>query len=369
MPQHNQHIIVLGAGYAGLMAALRLATKTNADITIINATDTFNERVRNHQLAARQRIGEHPLADLLRGTRIRFLQGTVTALHLAQRRITVQTETGQRDGGYDYLVYALGSHVRTADVPGVRDHAYTLDYRSVIALAERLPEVAERVADGNILRPRSVREFLSAGVMEDFALLPSVSGTPQGGVISPLLANIVLNVLDQRLTLAGYRFVRYADDFVVLCQSRAQAEQALVFVDTTLRQELGLSLSPTKTKATNFVKGFDSRSVGFHLTRRKASVRPKSIEKLKDRIREITTRCHNLDQTTIQKLNRVLIGFAHYFALPFATLRTQFVELDCWIRLRVRAMKFKRINRGDNRRWLTRCLTRMGLVSLVAQLA
>ncbi len=225
--------------------------------------------------------------------------------------------------------------------------------------------VAAQVVDGNILH--LLREFLSAGVMEDLALLPSVSGTPQGGVISPLLANIVLNLLDQRLTLADYRFVRYADDFVVLCRSRAQAQQALAFVDTTLRHELELSLSPTKTKVTNFVKGFDF--LGFHLTRRKASVRPKSIEKLKVRIREITTRCHNLDQTTIQKLNRGLIGFAHYFALPFATLRTQFAELDCWIRLRVRAMKFKRINRGDNRRWLTRCLTRLGLVSLSAQLA
>jgi RNA-directed DNA polymerase len=186
--------------------------------------------------------------------------------------------------------------------------------------------VAERVADGNILRPRSVREFLSAGVMEDFALLPPVSGTPQGGVISPLLANIVLNVLDQRLTRAGYRFVRYADDFVVLCRTHAQAKQALEFVDTTLRQELGLSLSSAKTKVTNFVKGFDSRSVGFHLTRRKASVRSKSIEKLKDRIRQITTRSHNLDPETVRALNRVLIGFAHYFALPFATVKMQFAD-------------------------------------------
>ena len=227
-----------------------------------------------------------------------------------------------------------------------------------------LNRVAEGVADGNILR--LLREFLSAGVMEDFGLRPSASGTPQGGVISPLLANIVLNVLDQRLTRAGYRFVRYADDFVVLCRTHAQAKQALDFVDTTLRQELGLALSAAKTKVTNFVTGFDF--LGFHLTRRKASVRPKSIEKLKDRIRQITARSHNLDQETIRALNRVLIGFAHYFALPFATVKMQFVELDGWIRLRLRAMKFKRINRGDNRRWPTRCLTRMGLVSLSAQL-
>jgi len=72
---------------------------------------------------------------------------------------------------------------------------------------------------------------------------------------------------------------------------------------------------------------------------------------------------------SIEKLNRVLIGFARYFALPCATLRTQFVELGCWIRLRLRAMKFKRINNGNNRRWPTRCLTRLGLVSLSAQLA
>lgn len=227
-----------------------------------------------------------------------------------------------------------------------------------------LNQVAEGVADGNILR--LLREFLSAGVMEEFTLRPSVSGTPQGGVISPLLANIVLNILDQRLTCAGYRFVRYADDFVVLCRTHAQAKQALDFVDTTLRQELGLSLSSAKTKVTNFVKGFDF--LGFHLTRRKASVRSKSIEKLKDRVRQITARSHNLDQETIRALNRTLIGFAHYFALPFATVKMQFAELDCWIRLRLRAMKFKRINRGDNRRWPTRCLIRMGLVSLSAQL-
>jgi len=144
MPQPNSHIIVLGAGYAGLMAALRLAKKTDADIMLINTTGAFNERVRNHQLAARQRVGEHPLADILSGTRIYFLRGTVTALQLSGRRITVQNEMGQRDIGYDYLVYALGSHVRTDDVLGARDFAYTLDYVSAIPLAERLPEVSAR---------------------------------------------------------------------------------------------------------------------------------------------------------------------------------------------------------------------------------
>lgn len=225
--------------------------------------------------------------------------------------------------------------------------------------------VAEQVTDGNILN--ILREFLSAGVMEDFAILPTLSGTPQGGVISPLLANIVLNVLDQRLAQAGYRFVRYADDFVVSCRNHARAKQALDFVDSVLQQDLSLSLSPNKTRITNFVEGFDF--LGFHLTRRRASVRQKSIEKLKDKVRKLTVRCHNLDQNAIRKLNRVLLGFAHYFATQWSTVRDQFALLDHWIRMRLRSMKFKHISKGNNRRWSNRQLSRIGLMSLTGQLA
>ena len=220
--------------------------------------------------------------------------------------------------------------------------------------------LAERVADGNILR--IVREFLSAGVMEDGFLRPSTSGTPQGGVISPLLANIVLDKLDQRLTQSGFRFVRYADDFVVLCRSRAQAKQALDFVDTFLRSELGLSLSPKKTKVVSFLEGFDF--LGFHLSKRRISIRNKSIEKLKAKVRLITTRSHNLSAEVFLKLRRVLIGFAHYFAAPFASVADQFRLLDHWIRARIRSMKFKGISRGYNRRWKNKLIARLGLVSL-----
>jgi NADH dehydrogenase FAD-containing subunit len=147
MKRLSQHIVVLGAGYAGMMAALRLAKRTDpkqAAITLVNAADTFNERVRNHQLAAGQRLREHPLSSLLQGTRIQFLRGTVTALHPAQRQITIQTETGSRQIGYDNLVYALGSYITTEEVPGARQYAYTLDAGSAQALAQRLPEVAAR---------------------------------------------------------------------------------------------------------------------------------------------------------------------------------------------------------------------------------
>jgi RNA-directed DNA polymerase len=223
--------------------------------------------------------------------------------------------------------------------------------------------VAERVADGNILQ--ILREFLTAEIVDgdDDSPPPPDQGTPQGGVISPLLANIVLNVLDQRLIQAGLRFVRYADDFVVLCPCPISAEQALTLADQTLRS-LGLSLSLDKTKVTTFQQGFSF--LGFFLSRRAASVRQKSVEKFKDRIRSLTIRSHNLDQDAIRDLNRVITGFAHYFATPFSSVRSQFRPLDAWIRMRLRCMKFKRISRGDNRRFLNKRLARMGLVSLAS---
>lgn len=222
-----------------------------------------------------------------------------------------------------------------------------------------IDQVAERVADGNILR--ILREFLTAEVIEDGSPHPVTQGTPQGGVISPLLANIVLDVLDQRLIQAGFQLCRYADDFVVACPHVASAEQALTLIVETLNQ-LGLSISPEKTKITSFQLTFDF--LGFHFSRRAVSIRDKSVEKFKDRIRALTIRSHNLDQQAITSLNRVITGFAHYFATAFSTVEEQFFILDTWIRSRLRCMKFKRISRGDNRRLSNKRLARMGLVSL-----
>ena len=114
--------------------------------------------------------------------------------------------------------------------------------------------VAEEIADGNILN--LVKKFLAAGVMEHGVFKPTNIGTPQGGVISPLLANIVLNKLDWTLEKTGYRFVRYADDFVVVCKTRKQAEAALTLVKEVM-QQLGLSLSPEKTKIASYGKGYE----------------------------------------------------------------------------------------------------------------
>ena len=205
--------------------------------------------------------------------------------------------------------------------------------------------VAEEVADGNILN--LIEKFLAAGVMEGGVFKPTTVGTPQGGVISPLLANIVLNKLDWRLEKAGYRFVRYADDFVVVCKTRRQAEAALAEVEKIMT-DLGLSLSPEKTKIASYGKGYEF--LGFRLSSRSRTMRPKSLENFKTKVRELTRRCHNLDTRAIERLNRVIRGTANYFATNFSTCIWLFQQLDKWIRMRLRCMKFKRKSDCDNYR-------------------
>ena len=205
--------------------------------------------------------------------------------------------------------------------------------------------VAEEVADGNILN--LVKKFLAAGVMDNGVFKPTSIGTPQGGVVSPLLANIVLNKLDGRLEEAGYRFVRYADDFVVVGKDRKQAEAALMLVEEVMT-ELGLKLSSEKTKIANYGKGYEF--LGFRLSSKSRTMRPKSLEKFKTKIREITRRCNNLDARVIERLNQVIRGTANYFATDFSTCIKLYQQLDKWIRMRVRCMKFKRKVSTDNYR-------------------
>ena len=221
--------------------------------------------------------------------------------------------------------------------------------------------VAAEVADGNILR--LVKGFLTAGVMEDGVRKPTTIGTPQGGVVSPLLANIVLNRLDWQLHESGYRFVRYADDFVVLCRNERQAQEAMDVVRQVLENDLGLSLSPEKTMITTYGKGYDF--LGFRLSSHSRRMRDKSVQKFKARIRELTVRKHNLDAGVVERLNRVIRGTANYFATEFSTCRWTFQKLDSWIRMRLRCMKVKRKNYNDNRKLRARFFRRkLGLLTL-----
>jgi group II intron reverse transcriptase/maturase len=220
--------------------------------------------------------------------------------------------------------------------------------------------LAAVVADGNILR--LVEKFLTAGVMENGVFKPTTVGTPQGGVISPLLANIALDSLDWLLEGQGLRFVRYADDFVVLCRSKTEAQEALTLIDLYLADCLGLTLSSEKTHVTSFKEGF--AFLGFDISSRSVVMRVKSVEKFKNKVRELTQRSRNMDQEVVKKLNRVIRGTANYFATPFSHNRWLFGHLDGWIRKRLRCMKFKRIWRTDNFRLRIKHLKRAGLLNL-----
>ena len=242
-------------------------------------------------------------------------------------------------------------YVLDADIAGFFDN---LSHKAIMR------ELADVVADGNILR--LVEKFLRAGVMEGGKFQRTRVGTPQGGVASPLLANIALNVLDWQLHEQGFRFVRYADDFVVLCESESQAREALALVEGLLTDRLGLTLSPEKTKVTRFHEGFCF--LGFDIKSRFVRMRAKSVENFKTKVRDITTRSHNLDAEMMVKLNRVIRGTANYFATPWSHCGDRYRSLDRWMRMRLRCMKLKRKSKVDNYRVRLKHLRRMGLLSL-----
>lgn len=224
-----------------------------------------------------------------------------------------------------------------------------------------MESIAARISDGNILR--LIEKFLNSGVMEEGVFKLTTKGTPQGGVISPLLSNIALNHLDWYLEEQGFLFVRYADDFVVLCKTKPEAERALVLVRAFLK-DMELEDNSEKTKVRHFSEGFDF--LGFTIKSRSVQMRAKSKEKFKNSIRRITTRSHNLDKEVIEKLNRVIRGTVNYFGTKFSTMKTTFHKLDRWTRKRIRCMKYKRIWKTDNWRYTVKHIGKMGLISCLA---
>jgi len=221
-----------------------------------------------------------------------------------------------------------------------------------------MSRVGARIADGRVLD--LIEAFLKAGISEDNVVTVPTEGTPQGGVISPWLSNLVLDDLDKALESRGWRHVRYADDFVVLCRSRKEAHDALTFVQEVLGK-LKLSLSETKTKVSDCNEGFEF--LGFHFCNYRLGVRAKSIERFKDRVRTLTQRQQGRNvEAVLEDLNPVIRGWANYVGV--AQVADLFTNLDGWIRMRLRAFKKKRRNTNDNWRIPSRRLKKWGLLSL-----
>jgi RNA-directed DNA polymerase len=232
---------------------------------------------------------------------------------------------------------------------------------------ERLQALVKaRVADGRVLA--LVESFLRAGVLEaGKGWQPTESGTPQGGVISPLLANLYLNPLDHHMAKAGWEMVRYADDFVILCRSQAEAQIALDMVQAWVA-EAGLTLHPEKTRVVNATQlgGFDF--LGYHFERGMRWPRKKSLGKLKDRVRAQTSRLDGRRlQEIVADLNRTLRGWYGYFQNSSAKT---FEIVDGYVRRRLRSLlQWRRDGRGKGKgavdqRWPNAWFAHCGLLSL-----
>jgi RNA-directed DNA polymerase len=258
----------------------------------------------------------------------------------------------------DRLLKEGYTHVVDADLKG---------YFDSIPHARLLERVEERISDGRILD--LIRAYLNQDVLRGLDRWTPTAGTPQGAVISPLLANIYLHPLDVLMAGKGYRMVRYADDFVVLCRTTEGAQAALAEVRTWVEGN-GLTLHPDKTHVGDCLEagqGFDFLGYRFEAGRRR--VRKKSLKALKDKLRSKTGRTQGTSlKGVIETLNPILKGWFGYFkhADPW-----EFRQLDGFIRRRLRAMLRKQEKRpgfgrchADHQRWPNAFFAGQGLFTL-----
>jgi RNA-directed DNA polymerase len=239
-------------------------------------------------------------------------------------------------------------------------------YFDTIPKDRLLSRVGERVSDQGVLG--LVEKFLDQGVMDGLSEWAPEKGTPQGAVISPLLANLYLNPLDHLMAEAGFAMIRYADDFVIMCRSRAEAEQALAKVKRWA-EENGLTLHPTKTKIVDArTEGFDF--LGYTFRDQLRLPRKKSLDKLKETIRAKTKRTNGESlRWTVGTLNATLQGWFGFFRHCHWNV---FTGLDGWLRGRLRSLLRKRMGRKgrgrgtDHQRWPNAYFADLGLYSLAA---
>jgi RNA-directed DNA polymerase len=229
-----------------------------------------------------------------------------------------------------------------------------------------MDRLREHIADGRVLD--LIEGYLKQQILEDLRLWTPEKGTPQGAVISPLLSNIYLHAVDKAMKMAGYEMVRYADDFVILCKSRREAESALALVTELIRSR-GLSLHAEKTSVVDTRQrgqGFDF--LGYHFENGTRWPRKKSLKKFKDTIRKKTRRSNGRSlKAIIEDVNKTTQGWFIYFKHSHGTT---FKPLDGWIRRRLRSIlrgysKGKGISRGrDHIRWPNKYFRDLGYFSL-----
>lgn len=253
-----------------------------------------------------------------------------------------------RAQGYNWVV--------DADIKGYFDnidHDLLMDF------------ITERVNDGWVLR--IIKSWLTAGVMTEEGLESTKQGTPQGGVISPLLANIYLHQLDKAMEERGYKIVRFADDFIVLTKSKKKAKRALEVIEEIVKN-LELTLHPEKTSVTNFGEGFIFLGFEFIAWRYKRP-RKKAVEKFKNKVREVTKRQQPWKvEEIIKGINEQTQGWGNYYG--HGDVKRLFRKLDKWVRMRIRSyVEGKKATKHQNRRIPNSQIENWGYQSLLTTLS
>jgi RNA-directed DNA polymerase len=207
--------------------------------------------------------------------------------------------------------------------------------------------IAKRVGDKRLLK--LIRAFLNAGVMENGLVSPSVEGTPQGGPLSPLLSNLVLDELDRELERRGHRFVRYADDCNIYVRSERAGQRVMESVTRFIMQELKLKVNEAKSAV---ARPQERKFLGFSFTvgpEVKRIIAPKALDRFKQRIREITRRAKGVSmKTTIEELAPYMRGWRSYFG--FCETPYVLLSLTRWVRLRLRAAMWRQWKTPRRRR-------------------
>ena len=214
-------------------------------------------------------------------------------------------------------------------------------------------QIAKRVEDKRLLK--LIRAFLNAGAMENGLVSPSVEGTPQGGPLSPLLSNLVLDELDRELECRGHRFVRYADDCNIYVRSERAGQRVMQSITRFITQKLKLKVNEAKSAV---ARPQERKFLGFSFSAGpdfKRTIAPKSLERFKRRIREITRRAKGVSiKTTMEELVPYMRGWCGYFG--FCETPEVLVALTRWVRLRLRAALW--------RQWKTPRRRRAALIAL-----
>jgi RNA-directed DNA polymerase len=209
-----------------------------------------------------------------------------------------------------------------------------------------MSRIARRIDDPRLLR--LLRAFLNAGVMEDGLVSPTDEGTPQGGPLSPLLSNIVLDDLDRELSRRGLKFARYADDCNIYVRSRRAGQRVMASITRFLTTRLKLKVNEQKSAV---ARPWERKFLGFSFTNGKLPKRriaPKAVARFKERVRVLTrrTRGVSLDEM-VTKLSRYLQGWRGYFS--FCETPSVLRDLDSWVQRRLRAVVWKQWRRGKTR--------------------